>query len=310
MISAVRGWLPPLCLLALVAVVWAVPGGSECPDSAVDDSPAIARVNQECVYWFQFGTYLRDLLLELGPTEQESAAGESALEEYFKDRNRLVSEAGPENAAFATLAMDLAQYQQAAPRGPMPPLDEVMAQIGQARERISNLKLLVQLHELAKASDFAAFRSLIESPPVRQIFSVQGEEHLALLFQQAGEADFSRAIEGLAIHTAMLESVGDDRYWTEIYVEHARRLLAIDALRSTMVGDGSDWFGVLDFREMTWSGTVITLTDAAPNTLRVENVRSYTREILALERGLLEQEPKPFEDSPDSSPNPDPTPSP
>ena len=253
-------------------------------------------MNDECVYWYQVATYLRDLLLALGLTEQESAAGESALDDYFRDRNRLVSEVGPENAALAALALDFALHQTAASHSHVPRQDNVMAQLGQARQRISNLHLLVELHELARASDLDAFRSLIENPSVRQIIPVQGEEHLALLFEQAREVDFSGAIEGLAVHTALTESLGPDRYWTEVYVQHARKLLAIEAFRTTMAEPHTGWSGFeewLDFRENTWSGTAISLTDTARDTFNLQNVRSYMDEILALERDLLEQETPP-----------------
>ena len=304
----IRQWLPPLCLIALVAAVWAIPPGPQCPNSPWDGGPAIARVSDDCVYWYQFDTYLSDLSLNLGSSGQGSAADESPLGEFYRDRYRLVSEFGLENAAFATLALDTALYRAAASRGHVPPDSEVMAMMGQERERIGGLLLMMRLHELAKASDLVAFRSLIESPPVRRLLPVQGEEHLLLLFEQAKEMDFSSMKAGLEIHAALGESFGADRYWTEAYVVHARRLLAIEALRSTMAGPETDWSSVidwLDFREETWSGADISLSDAAPNTLNLEDVRSFMNAILALERDFLDFEPLPFENSPDDSANPD-----
>ena len=165
-----------------------------------------------------------------------------------------------------------------------------MVLMGQARERIGSLRLLVELHELAKASDFAVFRSLIESSPGRQLVSVQGEEHLLLLFEQAREMDFSGATEGLEVHAALLESVGSDQYWTEVFVEHGRRVLAIEALRSTVVDTNTVQSGPVDwqdFLEKTWSGAVISLTDTAPDTLNPADIRLYMDEYLALERDLL-----------------------
>ena len=275
----------------MVVAVWAFSGRSECPDSALDGSSAIARVSNECVYRYQVATYLRDLLLSVGPTTQESSADESPLGEYFRDRNRLISEFGPENAALAALALDFALHQEALSRGYVPLDEEIMVRMGQTRERIDGLYLLAQLSELAKASDFVAFRSLIESPSASQLVRVQGEEHLVLLFEQAKVMDFSSLREGLEVQTALTESFGSDRYWNEVYVEHTRRPLANDAFRLTMVNADADWSGIvdwLDFRDMTWSGTAISLTDAAPNTLNLESVRSYMNEFLDLERDLLE----------------------
>ncbi len=291
-----------------MAAVWALPYSPGCSYSPWGGGPAVGLVNDECVYSYQFNTYLSDLSLNLGLSGQGSTEDESAIEQYFGERNRLVSEFGLENAAFATLALDTALYRAAATRGHAAPRGEVMALMGEARERIGGLRVLIELHEFAVASDFAAFRRLIESPPVMQLVRVQGEEHLLQLFEQAGEMDFSGAKDGLEIHAALEESFGADRYWTEAYVVHASRLLAIEALRSTMADPETDWSSVidwLDFREETWSGADISLSDAAPNTLNLEDVRSFMNAILALERDFLDFEPLPFENSPDDSANPD-----
>lgn len=311
MTAHLRRWLPPLCLVALVAAVWAVPYNPRCPDDPWGGGAAIALVGDECVYTTQFRIYLSDMALNYDATVQASAADESQVGDYLRTRNELVDGFGMENAAFATLALDAALYRAAISRGYVPRDDEVMALMGQARERIGNLLLLMELQELAQASDFEGFRSLIESPRVGQLIAVQGEEHLLLLFEQARELDFSGAKEGLDIHLALLETIGPERYWTEIHVKQARWLLAIEALSRNVAESEADRSGVLDwldFRETTWSGTAISLADAAPDALNLESVRSYMEEIIALERDFLDAENMPLEDSPDDSGPPGPTP--
>ena len=288
--TGIRGWLPPICLLVLIAAIWVLPYGSECPDNPWDGGPAIAQVGSDCVYMPQFATYLRDLSLSLGLSDQETEADESILGEYFQGRHRLASEFGLENAALATLTLDMAFYRIAAAEGHSPPAGEIMVEMGRTRERIGGLQALLELHELSLESDLEGFRNLIESPLVRQLIPVQGEEHLLALFEQAGEMDLSGAAGGMEIHTALLESVGEDRYWNEVYVDHARKLVAIESLRLVIDETESDLPSNLywqDLRENTWGGTVIVLTDAAPNSITLDGVRSYMNGLHALQRDLL-----------------------
>ena len=288
-----RRWLLPLCLVGLIAAAWAVPYSHQCPGSAWDGSPAIARVGDECVYSHQYATYLRDLSLSLGLSGQGIADDQSPLSDYYTARSRLVSEFGMENAAFATLALESALYRAASSRGYIPSDGEVTVRMGQARERIGALGILVELHQLALASDFAAFRALLESPPARELLPVQGEEHLILLFEQAKEVDLSGATRALEIHASLLESFGPDRYWTEVYIEDSRRVLAIDALSSAVIGSGTTQASALDwqtFRESTWAAIDIGLTDAAPSAISLPAILSYMSEIDALQRDFLEMQ--------------------
>lgn len=166
-----------------------------------------------------------------------------------------------------------------------------MAAMGQARQRIFNLRLLIELHELALESDMAAFRNLIESPQAGQVIAVQGEEHLLLLFEQAKQMDFSGTNDGLAIHDELLESVGPDEYWTEVYVDYSRRRLAIEALRTSMVESRDAETAELewqDFQESTWDAAEITLTGEALSAISLAGIRAYMGGHFALERRLLE----------------------
>ena len=288
--AAVRRWLPPICLLLIVAAAWVFPDGPECPDNSWDGGPAIARVEGECVYALQFKTYLRDISLSLGLSGQGSEADQSILGDYFRGRQLLASEFGLENAAFANLAQDFTLYQLAVSEGHSPLDGEIMVRMGVARERIGGLRALLELHEVARESDLAGFRNLIERPYVRQFISVQGEEHLLALFEQAGETDLSGAADGMEIHAALLESVGEDRYWSEVFADQARRLVSIESLRLAIDNKEPDLSSDIhwqDLREKTWGGTVIELTDAAPKSITLANVRSYMTGQHALERALL-----------------------
>ena len=185
----------------------------------------------------------------------------------------------------------MALYRVAASEGHLPEDGEVMVQMGQARERIGGLHALFELQQLAQQDDLAGFRELIESPFVRNLIVVQEEEHLLALFEQAKETDLSGSAEGMAIHTLLLESIGDDRYWTGVFFDHTRRLLAIEALRSTfgeMNADQQASQAWQDLSEKTRNDTAIKLTDAAPKTITLTNVRSYMNGLQALERDLME----------------------
>ena len=256
----------------------------------MDGGPAIARVDGECVYTPQFATYLRDLSLSLGLSGQGSEADESSLGEYFQGRRLLASEFGLENAAFATLAQDLALYQIAVAKGHSPHVGEVMVEVGRSRERIGGLTALLELHELARDSDLAGFRAKIESPLAKQMIPVQGEEHLLALFDEAGKMDLSGAAKGMEIHTALLESVGEDSYWTEVFAEHARTKVTIESLRMSVEEMQTDLPADLHWqnnREEAWGSIVIELTDAAPKPITLTAVRSYVDGYHALERDLL-----------------------
>ena len=283
-------WFPPLCLLLLIAALLVFSGESECPDNAWDGTPAIATVGDTCVYALQLNTYLRDLSLGQGLSGQAFEAEESALGEFLSGRRRLVSEFGLENVAFGTLAQDLALYQVAVIEVPSPPDGEVRAVMGANRERIRGLATLLELHDLALESDLEGFRDLLESPSVSQLIPVQGEEHVLALFEEAARLDLSGASRGMQVHSGMLESVGDDPYWTEVFFELASWLLAIESFRlaaGEMASGESAALRWQDFTEKTWDSTVIELTDAAPESVTLSDVRRYMAGLHALERDLL-----------------------
>ena len=285
-----RAWLAPLCLVLAIVAVWAFSGEPECPDSPWDGSPAIARVGDDCVYALQLNTYIRDLSLGLGPSDQGSGVDGSGLGEFLLERQRLESEFGLANAAFAALAQDVALYQLAVADGQSAPDGEVMAVMGANRDRISGLGTLLELHELARESDLEGFRDLIVRPEVMQLIPVQGEEHLLALFEQAANIDLSGAARGMEIHEGLLESVGDDLYWTEVFFELARWLVTIESFRVAMDPAESALTPDLqwqDIREKTWGSTVIGLTDAAPEGVSPTEVGLYMNELHALERAFL-----------------------
>lgn len=282
-------WLPPLCLVLAIAALLVFSGDSECPDNAWDGTPAIARVEDTCVYALQFNTYFRDLSLNLG-LSGPPGADESGLAEFLSDRRNLVSEFGLENAAFATLAKDLALHQAAIKEGHSFLDAEVMAAMGANRERIRGLRTLLKLHKLARQSDLEGFRDLLESPSAGQLIPVQGEEHILALFEEAARLDLSGASRGMQVHSGMLESVGEDLYWNEVYFELASWLLAIESFRlaaGEMASGESATLRWQDFTEKTWDSTVIELTDAAPESVTLSEVRRYMNGLHSLERDLL-----------------------
>ena len=283
-------WFPPLCLVLAIAALLVFSGDSECPDNVWDSTPAIARVGDSCVYALQFNTYLRDLSLNLGLPSQGTDADETVLGEYLRGREQLAVQFGLENAGFAALAQDLALYRLAVTGGQHPPDADVMVAMGVNRERIRGLRALLDLHELAIASDLQGFRDLLETPNVAQLIPVQEEEHLLMLFEEAANIDLTGAVRGMEIHEALIESVGEGSYWNEVFFEQARWRVTIESFRlSADVAGGHQppalWWQNL--REKTWVGTVIELTDAAPESVTLSEVRRYMDGLHALERELL-----------------------
>lgn len=285
----VRAWLPPLCLVLAIAALWVFSGESECPDDPWDGTPAIGIVGGDCVYALQYNTYLRDISLGLGFVG-EGADDDSGLGEFIRGRQRLISRFGLENAAFATMAQDVALNRVAVAEGHSARDAEAMAVMGANRKRVQGLGTLLELHELARESDLDGFRKLLENPSVSQLLRVQGEGHLLTLFEEAGNLDMSSAARGLEIHAALLESVGEDRYWTGVFLDPAGWLVTIESFRNAVEetepsqAPGLDW---LDLTEKTWGSTVIELTDAAPGGVTLTDVRLYMDGLIALERDLL-----------------------
>ncbi len=286
----VRAWLPPLCLVLAIAALWVFSGESECPNDPWDGSPAIGLVGGDCLYPLQLNTYLRDIFLGLGFAEDGAEQDESALGEYIRGKQELISRFGLENAAFATLAQDAALYQVAVAEGHVARDAEAMAVMGANRKRVQGLGTLLALHELARESDLDGFRELLDSPSGGQLIRVQGEGHLLKLFEEAGNLDMSDAASGMEIHAALVESAGEDQYWTEGFLELANWLVAIESFRQAVdATESPEALGVawLEITEKTWASTVIELTDAAPEGVTLTDSRLYMDGLHALERDLL-----------------------
>ncbi len=262
--------------------------GPECPAHLESDGAAIARVGSECIYFPLYATYLRDLSMSLG---QADADAESEALADVDSRTLLAYEFGLETVAFSNLALDAALYQTAVDQGISIREDQVMSEMGLVRQWFQVLPVFFQLQELARNDDFEGFRELTEDPFLREVMVLQGEEHLALLFEEARIMDLSGAEEGMKIHLYLLESVGPDRYWEEVFANYIRRTIAINLLRNSL-GPASSaqsaelpW---LDLQRKTWGATTITLTDTAPENVMLPDVRSYMDRYFALERQLLE----------------------
>ena len=265
--------------------------GPECAVHPEGDGAAIARVGNECIYFPAYATYLRDLSMSLGQLEEDAAGAESGTPGDINAKVRLAFEFGLETVAFANLALDAALHEIAVDKGIPPREDEVMAEMGLVRQWFQVLPLFFQLQDLARNSDFEGFRELTDNPALRQVLVLQGEEHLALLFEEAKVMDLSSSEEGMKIHLYLMESVGPDRYWQEIYSGYIRRTIAINSLRSSLYTArdaqpaGLAW---IDLQDTTWGSAAITLTEAAPEGIKLPDVRSYMDRYFALERQLLD----------------------
>lgn len=227
---------------------------------------------------------------------QGDATDESRTAGFTNAEDRLAWEYGLENAAFATLALNSTLYQMAAREGHLPRVDDARSEMGQVRQYFQVLPVFFSAQELAQESDFEGFKSALENPHLKQVLVVQGEEHLRVLFEEARTMDLSGTALGLEIHWNLVESVGEDRYWDVVFVDYVQRIIAIQLLRNSLfqsLGDDTSqdeafpaaW---LDLQEEAWDNTAIQLTDASPEAIRLEAVRSYMNAYLAAERDSLQ----------------------
>ena len=244
-------------------------------------------MGNECVYFPLYATYLRDLSMSLGQLDANAADANTETPWDVDARTLLAYEFSLETVAFANLALDAALYQSAVDAGISTREDQVRHEMGLVRQWFQVLPIFFQLQELARNSDFEGFRELTENPFLREIMVLQGEEHLVLLFEEAKVMDLSGAEEGLKIHLYLLELVGPDRYWEEIFADYIRRTIAINLLRNTLDASPSGQPGDLpwlDLQQKTWEATEITLTEATPESILLPGVQSYMDRYFALER--------------------------
>ena len=133
--SGTRRWLPPICLVALIAAVWALPYRPDCDSLAWGDDPAIARVDSHCILLSHYANQLHIVEKTIENAEFGLLIDEHASSDYQQRWNDRVNLYGLETLALAGAIRDSALYQGAVADGQVPSQVEVLARLDRDRLR-------------------------------------------------------------------------------------------------------------------------------------------------------------------------------
>ena len=147
----IRRWLPAICLVVLIAAVWALPYHPDCDSLAWSDDPAIARIDSQCVLPSHYADWLHIIEVTIERTEQGLLPDhpDSDYQRRWYDR---VNSYGPETIALADAIRDSTLYQRAVAEGHTPSQEEVSARLDQDRLRRESFYDIVQSVKLAQNS--------------------------------------------------------------------------------------------------------------------------------------------------------------
>ena len=155
-----RRWLPPICLVALIAAVCSLPYRPDCDSLAWGDDPAIARIDSECILLSHYANRLHMIETTIENAEFMLLIDEHASNDYQRRWNDRVNFYGPETLALAGAIRDSALYQGAVADGHAPSQEEVAARLDQDRLRWESFHDVVQLARLAQNQDLTGFTKL------------------------------------------------------------------------------------------------------------------------------------------------------
>ena len=168
---ATRRWLPPICLVALIAAVWAMPYRPDCDSLAWGDDPAIARIDSQCILLSHYAYRLQIVETTIENAEFGLLIDEQASTDYQRRWNDRVNFYGPETIALADAIRDSALYQGAVADGQVPSQEEVSARLDRDRLRWESFHDVVQLARLAQNQNLAEFGKLAvetRNPDIRR----------------------------------------------------------------------------------------------------------------------------------------------
>ena len=315
--AAVRRWIPPICLVALLAAVWALPYRPGCEFLAWGDDPAIARVDSQCIFLSHYADWLHVIEIAMEHTEQGLNADhpDTDYQRRWYDR---VNFYGPETIALADAVRDTILYQRAVADGHAPSQEEVSARLDQHRLRSETAYDFISLIKLAQNQDLAEFRKLsakTRNPDIKRTL----EDMTPPDFMESLEGiDWRQLEQTLREGEAYLESFGVERYWQEILPAKLRRDMAISRLEEAVLeasADGPDSpyanvprLGWLAYQRQAMEGVNIKLTSAAPATVSVDLAVAYRGEVLQEERDELSEEYRRWLERREERLKPNPTP--
>ncbi len=294
-----RRWLPPICLVALVAVVWVLPYRPDCDFFAWDKDPAIARVDNECI---RLSAYLENLrVIERGIeyAERELATDAPYLHTLLERHQRVLSY-GPETVALAVAVADSVLYQRAVAEGHTPAEEEVSTVRDQDRLRTEGLADLIELVKLAQAHDEAGFTELLVKSNHPDLVGFLENSTPSELMADLAEDDWRLLEQFLEEREAYLKAIGRERYWQEILPAKLRREMAIDGLENAVLDAGAygpdgpyaevPRLAWLAYQQKALEEASIELTLAAPSTVSVDRALAYLAEFRTQEQEQLREE--------------------
>ena len=159
-LAFIRRCLPPICLVALVAAVWALPYRPDCDSLAHGVDPAIARVDSQCIVLSHYTERLQVFETAMKQEQQGLIADNLAESDFQRRWNDRVNFYGAETVALADAIRDSALYQRAIADGHAPSRKEVSALLDQHRLRSETAYDFISLIKLAENQDRAGFLTL------------------------------------------------------------------------------------------------------------------------------------------------------
>ena len=292
----IRRSLPPICLVILIAAVWALPYRPDCNSLAWGDDPAIARIDSGCILLSHYAYRLHIIEVAIERTEQ-------GLLPYHPDSDYLrrwydrVNSYGPETIALAGAARDSTLYQRAVAEGHTPSQEEVSARLDQDRLRWESFYDMIQLVKLSQDQDLAGFSKLAAETRNPDIRGMLEDLTPTELMETMKRSDGRQLEQMLREREVYLESVGHERYWQELLPARLRREMAISQLEEAVLEASADGpyaevarLAWLAYQQRAFEGVTIELTSAAPSRVSVDRAPAYLAEVLQEEQDELSEE--------------------
>ena len=301
--SVTRRWLPPVCLVALIAAVWALPYRPDCGSLAWGDDPAIARVDSQCILLSHYtdGLYIIETAMERTEQGLIPYHPEPEYQRRWYDR---VNFYGPETVALAGAIRDAILFQRAVAGRHAPSQQELSTRIDLDRLRWESFHDVVQLARLAQNKDLAGFRKLAAETRGPDIIRFLEDLTPSELMESMKGNDWRQLEQALKEGEAHLESLGLQPYWQEILPAKLRREMAILKMEEAVLeasADGPDGphadvprLAWLAYQEDALEGVNIELTRAAPSTVSVDGALAYLSEVLQEAQDQLSEEYRRF----------------
>ena len=300
-ITLARSILPPLCLVALVAVLWALPYRPSCDSLARSGDPAIARVDGQCVLLSDYSESLRLIEASVQYAEGEFLRDAPNLD-YLRTWYDRVRSYGPDTIALADAVRNTALYQRAVDAGQTPSNEEVAAARDRDLQRSESSGDYIQLVKLAQAGDKAAFTQLMEQSRHPDLIRIREDSSPSDLMASLAEVDWRPLERSLEEGEAYLESIGRERYWQEILPAKLRRDMAVDNLENSVLDSSANGpyaetprLAWLSYQREVIDEVEIALTIAAPAQLSIAGTLEYLADLLEAERRALEDEYRRFQ---------------